>query len=249
MLHYCAKSCQSCTVETDEHRQLADATVAFGERQSISSQNAMVVVQTMMIYMTDTVLTNDTYAAVRHDCRNRQARCAEWAAVGECQANPAFMRPNCAPMCGMCEQLDFKVRCPFDKNAPKVWQQAGDLNQWFERLLDQATSPTLSLRPTIVSAPAAALERRIGDPNIEISDKVFKDGPWVVVIPNFLSPAECEHLIALGAKEGYVRSKEVGGTKFDGTFEAFEDPRRTSTNAWCVKECFEDPVTQELTQR
>jgi prolyl 4-hydroxylase len=227
---------------------MADSTLAFGERQSIPSQNVLTVVQTMLSYMTDTVQTNDTYAAIRDECRNRHAQCAEWAAVGECQANPGYMRTNCAPTCGTCELLDFNVRCPFDKDAPKVLPSAGYLNQWFERLLFQATE-NLSLRPTIVSAPAAALERRKHDAQIDIADNVLEDGPWVVTIPNFLSPAECEHLIALGAKEGYERSKDVGSKKFDGTFEAIENTRRTSTNAWCKDECFKDPVTQELTQR
>ena len=250
MMHYCPQSCQSCRTETDEQRHMADATIAYGERQSIPSPNVLTVVETMLQYMSDTVQTNDTYASIRKECRNRHAQCAEWAAVGECRANPGYMKTNCAPTCQTCEQLDFQVRCPYDTNAPKVWQEPGDLNQWFEQLLDQATKMNSTrLRPTIVSAPAAALERRTRDPNIDIADTVLKDGPWVVTIPNFLSPAECEHLIALGATEGYERSKDVGAKKFDGTFEALENPRRTSTNAWCKNECFEDPITQELTQR
>jgi hypothetical protein len=35
-------------------------------------------------------------------CVDSASGCDQWAARGECQANAAFMRSNCARSCGMC---------------------------------------------------------------------------------------------------------------------------------------------------
>jgi hypothetical protein len=40
-------------------------------------------------------------------------------------------------------------------------------------------------------------------------------------------------MIELGFKQGYERSADVGGIKFDGTVERVVSRGRTSTNAWC----------------
>lgn len=37
-----------------------------------------------------------------HRCANMHEGCADWAARGECMANPDFMRPNCGGSCGSC---------------------------------------------------------------------------------------------------------------------------------------------------
>ena len=248
MLHYCQKSCGTCRAfATDEERALLiEATGQYGEQQTIPNAMVATRVQSMMLYMTETVQTNATFANVKNECKNRHAQCGEWAVAGECQANPNYMTINCAPTCETCEKLDFELRCPFDRNAPKVFEQEGDLSRFFERLLDQTRD---AYGPTLYSAPAAALERRRSEAQITIADNAIVDGPWVVTLQNVLSEAECEHLIALGAQEGYERSKDVGAKRFDGTFDAMENPRRTSTNAWCNNECFKDALTQQVTQR
>jgi prolyl 4-hydroxylase len=74
------------------------------------------------------------------------------------------------------------------------------------------------------------------------------EGPWVVTVENVATPEECKHLIALGAKRGYEQSQDVGARKFDGTFHAHTSDTRTSSNAWCVEECFEDPTNQNILQ-
>ena len=43
---------------------------------------------------------------------------------------------------------------------------------------------------------------------------------------------------------GYQRSTDVGKMKFDGTFSAKESKTRTSNNAWCTNECYEDSLVQ-----
>ena len=64
-----------------------------------------------------------------------------------------------------------------------------------------------------------------------------------------VSDEEADRLIELGGEEGYERSSDVGDEREDGTFEADLNSGRTSTNAWCVDECYEDPVAKRVMQR
>ena len=74
-------------------------------------------------------------------------------------------------------------------------------------------------------------------------------GPWIVVLENVVTPEESQTLIDLGAVIGYELSKDVGKRLFDGTFEASQSERRTSTNAWCYKKCYDHPVTKRVLER
>lgn len=134
--------------------------------------------------------------------------------VGECQVNPNYMKLQCAPACQTCDQLDFETRCPFDKNAPLVWQP-GDLNRMFERI---TTDPGYQkYTPQILSQPPK--------------------GPWVVVLDNVVSAEECQRLIELGGEAGYERSKDKGKKNFAGNYEGYTNNKRTSTNAVRVLGC------------
>ena len=71
----------------------------------------------------------------------------------------------------------------------------------------------------------------------------------VITIDDFITDDECERLKELGGHKGYERSTDVGAKKFDGTFEAKKSKTRTSENAWCTDECFEDPLSQTALKR
>jgi prolyl 4-hydroxylase len=75
------------------------------------------------------------------------------------------------------------------------------------------------------------------------------DMPWIVAVDGFLSEQECQALIDLGAAQGYKRSEDVGPRDFDGSYKGIQTQGRTSTNAWCVEECYRDPVTQAVLSR
>jgi prolyl 4-hydroxylase len=75
------------------------------------------------------------------------------------------------------------------------------------------------------------------------------EGPWMIVFENVISDEEAERLIELGGLQGYERSADVGPEKLDGTFEQNVNSGRTSTNAWCLGECNEDPVAQKVMKR
>jgi prolyl 4-hydroxylase len=103
----------------------------------------------------------------------------------------------------------------------------GDLDKMFERV---AYGPEFQeLEPVVVSRPP--------------------EGPWMILFENAISAEEAERLIALGADLGYERSADVGTKKLDGTYTNHVSSGRTSTNAWCVKECMEDPILQRVTAR
>ncbi|KAH8060293.1 hypothetical protein JL720_13631 [Aureococcus anophagefferens] len=52
-------------------------------------------------------------ALARPVCRDEHAECANWARLGECDANPNYMHESCAPACGTCgsrvDALGFTV--------------------------------------------------------------------------------------------------------------------------------------------
>jgi prolyl 4-hydroxylase len=102
--------------------------------------------------------------------------------------NPKYMLLECAPACQTCHQLSFEHRCPYDRDAPKVWGP-GDLNKMFERLTTDEYY-IKRFEPTIHSQPP--------------------DGPWLITLENVATEEECKRMIQLGADRGYERSQDVG---------------------------------------
>jgi len=149
---------------------------------------------------------------------------AFWAASGECERNPGYMRFQCAPACFSCEQLDFKVRCPLSDDLPdhNIWRP-GDLNRMFQRIESNFPHADVVLKP-----------------------QTDVDAPWVVVIDDFLNETECQTIIELGHNRGYEQSKDVGSRQFDGTYDSRQSAGRTSFNTWCLDECYHNATTQNV---
>ena len=66
-----------------------------------------------------------------------------------------------------------------------------------------------------------------------------------------MTDEECDHLIELGYKNGYKRSRDVGKETIDGSFDNKESVTRTSENAWCSGKsgCREDSIVQRILLR
>ena len=143
------------------------------------------------------------------------------------------MQLQCAPACQSCHLLSFDARCPFDRDAPSIWKP-GDLNAMFERL---TTDPYYveQYSPTILSRPR---------PNENNTQE--DDGPWLVVLENVATPEDCERMIQLGSDRGYEQSQDVGAKKFDGTYDGKVSQGRTSSNTWCLDECWEDDASTRI---
>ena len=115
-----------------------------------------------------------------------------------------------------------------DDKGEDVWGP-GDLDKMFEKL---TVEPVLSKY------------------DVQVLSSPKTNGPWVITMENVLSQYEADRLIALGNREGYERSLDVGGIKFDGTTDNVETKDRTSTNAWCRSPgCLGDDTVQDVTNR
>eukprot|EP00980_Cylindrotheca_fusiformis_P010144 scaffold2253_cov119-Cylindrotheca_fusiformis.AAC.19 len=134
---------------------------------------------------------------------------------------------DCAPACQSCEKHTIEGRCPIDPDAPEAWKP-GDLNAMFEKLTQE---PYLSKY------------------DVEILSSPDTGGPWVITMENVVSEEEAERIIELGAEEGYARSTDVGKMRADGTTEKNLSTGRTSMNAWCLSECYEDSKAQAVIHR
>ena len=215
----------------------------YGVKQHIVFDNPQAEQAQQRLLETHKYMYGDVYqnqpGTLRQDCTNQHESCTFWAAIGECTANPGYMEINCAPTCYTCHKLLFENRCPIPDNIEEtnVWH-AGDLNRMFDNIISnpyytQQYGPIdVILRPGMKPPTAKNYN--------------YDDSPWVVVIDNFISPDECESLIELGAKRGYEISKDVGARKFDGTYDSKQSSGRTSTNAWCVEECYNHTTTQQV---
>jgi prolyl 4-hydroxylase len=161
-------------------------------------------------------------------CRNNHELCGMWSLMGECDANPGYMKMNCAPVCHSCDFLTIEGRCNLEERGEDVWGP-GDLEKLFRKLTEE---PFFSQN------------------DVQILSSPDDGGPWVITMENVVSEEEAKSLIALGKQEGYERSLDVGGLKYDGTTESVQSTDRTSTNAWCTSNaCLADEAVQNVTNR
>ncbi len=84
--------------------------------QGQDSPKTFEVVRKTVHYMENDIFsdnpTHDLSDQVLGECTNREELCAFWAAIGECEANKAYMKVKCAPSCQSCHMIDFDSRCP-----------------------------------------------------------------------------------------------------------------------------------------
>jgi prolyl 4-hydroxylase len=137
------------------------------------------------------------------------------------------MKINCAPACQTCDFLSIEGRCPIDPEAPNAWAP-GDLDEMFTKLTNEPYLSKYSVQ--VWSSPAT-------------------EGPWLITLDDVVGEEEALRLIELGSIEGYKRSADVGKLKADGTHDAIIGTGRTSTNAWCQNECYEDETAKATIYR
>eukprot|EP00539_Tryblionella_compressa_P000048 CAMPEP_0178739980 /NCGR_PEP_ID=MMETSP0744-20121128/4345_1 /TAXON_ID=913974 /ORGANISM="Nitzschia punctata, Strain CCMP561" /LENGTH=397 /DNA_ID=CAMNT_0020392721 /DNA_START=74 /DNA_END=1267 /DNA_ORIENTATION=- len=201
----------------------------MGEPQAISGHLAAELIEKLegdKQYFQNEVMVKDEFINVRDICRNKHELCAYWSLMGECDKNEGYMKVNCAPACRSCEKLDYKHRCPIDPNAVDALQP-GDVNKLFERIANGEEYK--QYEPIVMSRPP--------------------EGPWLILFENVLSQEEADRLIELGGKLGYERSTNVGKQLSDGTFDKQIASSRTSSNAWCQGECYQDEIAIRVMER
>jgi len=239
MLVGCKKSCNACDASIPGQQGASSGAEmkvglgsTYGEIQEVDGSHKEATIQKiaeMDKYMAEVVSTPE-YDSVRSQCTNRHSQCAFWAVLGECEANPSYMKLHCPPVCETCHLLEFDVRCPKDDSLVDVFGP-GDLNKMFERIVATEENVIVHSRP----------EYAEGDNKENATHNL---GPWVITVDQFITDDETTRLIELGGHEGYERSTDVGKKLFDGSFDAKESKTRTSQNAWCNNDCNKDPLAK-----
>lgn len=224
MLTNCKLSCGICRKE-GLGSDFGVVQICEGDQ----AQKCIEVVSDMETYFKEVVSASE-YDKVRGRCKNREQLCSFWVALGECEKNPTYMKVHCAAACRTCDQVDFDMRCPRDLTVKDSFAP-GDLHKMFERIVQNFPNVTV-----------------LSEPQKDDRTKK-KKSPWIITIDDFIKPEECDRLIELGRNRGYARSTDVGAEKFDGTFEEKQSKTRTSENTWCVDECMEDQLTQDVLKR
>lgn len=209
-------------------------------------------------------------------CVNDHAHCHSFAVAGKCvppehydEDSPEtrmfkFMMKHCAPACQTCHHLlEFddllSEHCQPDRSTDIF--QPGDLDRMFERIVKEANDGRFPYTLHILSQPtssvdtavtAATASTSIHDTNIQsdTSSTPLHNGPWIISIDNFITDEECNRLIELGSIEGYDASglseeDEITEEELVGVIDE-EDKYRTSTNAWCRHECYQDPIAWQV---
>ena len=201
-------------------------------------------------------------------CFDKDPNCPEWAAAGECVANPEYMLAECAPSCGAPCPPERAPDCvDRDKTgACAGWAASGECeaNPAFMKLRCAASCNTCDMLDYKKRCPMPA-EREPAVPPGRMSETFNRalsefselepralsrepDGAWVLSFDRFLSPDEIDALLVHG--EGrFERSTASGGRK-DDEFIPLTSEIRTSWTTWCDnKTCTEDPIVQRITQR
>jgi len=171
-------------------------------------------------------------------CTDRFAACEREAARGTCHQSPGWMIVHC---CKSCDKdldarrlLDPKVRCTGENlNMTGPAWNSGDLNKLFT---SWATDEQFKqFQPQVHSSPDGS--------------QGGKSGPWVITFDTFFSPAEADALIRGGEMVGFDRSTDQGAVNEVGEREKKVSTTRTSSNAWCIRECEALPEVKAVTKR
>jgi hypothetical protein len=160
------------------------------------------------------------------ECNDRNENCAIFVAQGECTKNPGWMIVNCPKSCDSCHLLDRKIRCQrsFLNISTDPAYHPGDLQAMFERI----TTKFSKYEPTVLST-----------------------SPWIVTFDNFLSDAEITALLTTATDNGknWERSTDTGSVNEYGETGRVLSMGRTSSNAWCRKNCENHPAVKRITSR
>lgn len=223
----CAKACHSCPGSIPHQTSSNMGVPQMLEKPDEGVSQIMIEKQLKVAEAYMQGLRETTDESFWKPCLNLHAECTAWVSLGECQANPDFMLMQCAPACESCEEIR-EHKCAIKPGEPVAWE-SGDLQQMFQRLSQQTDYPV-----QILSSP---------------SNDGKQDGPWVLILDDVISPEEAKQIIELGEQRGYAESTQVKGINPDGGLTSYASTHRTSYNAWCEKECFEDETVQNVTAR
>mmetsp|Transcript_20650 Transcript_20650/g.29573 ORF Transcript_20650/g.29573 Transcript_20650/m.29573 type:complete len:507 (-) Transcript_20650:1616-3136(-) len=238
MRNFCRRACLECYDSTSQFGLEQRVPKGEGEKQLTDTR-----LKETVAYMKK-VWEDDEFERVRHKCRNMHEDCTFWASIGECEANETYMKTNCGPACFSCDLLDIRHRCPVEPDNVCIWEP-GDLNTLFENIVDNADG-----KGEYEKYNPKALSRPKMSKNGTQVEGVESDGPWIVLLENFVTEEEADRLVEIGMQQGYERSADVGKEKPDGTHDSMVSESRTSHNTWCQEpSCYKDPLVVPVIER
>ena len=173
-------------------------------------------------------------------CKDRYPVCTKEAARGECTNNPGWMIVNC---CQACEEkegygylIDSEVRCTRERlNATQAAFDAGSLNDLFTRWATE--EQFVQYEPNVISSPGKI-------------HGAEHDGPWILTFDSFIDGFEIESLLEGAEYGGFQRSTDQGKiVGSSGEREKIVSKSRTSSNAWCRRECEKMPGVRQVSNR
>ncbi|KAL7518179.1 hypothetical protein ACHAWX_003032 [Stephanocyclus meneghinianus] len=242
MSEMCRKSCGICSEESNH----------FGAGQRLPTEKKQAIAMTEQridetIKYMKMVKTNRDYSRVRSKCLNRNQDCTFWWTLGECTINPEYMNMFCAPACQTCHLLEgYGPKCQGLPKSEPLWMP-GDLNAFFERIVDNSDGKGefLKYNPRALSRPKFKRDGTPSPGNVEV------EGPWVVILENFITNEEADRIIELGKQQGFKRSTRVKGQSAGSSIgPGVTDAARTSHNTWCQEEqCTKDPIVSRVLER
>jgi hypothetical protein len=151
-------------------------------------------------------------------------QCAQWVAVGECEKNPGWMIINCGGSCQNCHLRDPKLRCD-------------------RKFLNISTEPIY--KPGDMDDMFSSLEKDFGD---RYGISILSTSPWIVRFDNFVTDEEIEAILT-SVKDNWERSTDTGKTNEFGETGRVLSTSRTSNNAWCRRECEDNPLVQNVVKK
>ena len=136
----------------------------------------------------------------RADCTDSSSYCGQWAAVGECDSNPNYMRHNCPVTCHLCQSAACHdvdpERCASAalegecrRSPEKMYEECRWACKWCamshnSRCVRPKDSVPAARRGTIEYMFARAAEHS------HLRPRVLMRKPWVILFEEFLSPDE-----------------------------------------------------------
>ena len=245
--------------------------------ESVAIQNTVDNIIKTRVYM-ETIMTNPKFASIRLTCQNHDEYCASLASDGYCNkpenydelvakdyelseddedaTDPRlydFMMDECAPACQRCENFieeeDASIIKDCVHNPEENIFESGDLNKMFEYIVGESSEGDV----LVPKEHVRILSRPNHPRNSKDHPADYQLGPWIVTLEYFLTDDECDRLIELGQKNGYERSgleeeKDYNEEEMDKELYS-EHAYRTSTNTWCMNECYEDELTQKVIKK
>jgi prolyl 4-hydroxylase len=169
-----------------------------------------------------------------------------------------FMMMQCAPSCHACENMfptdDETViqECTPDYSMD-IFGHHG-MHEMFQRIIGEIPFEDGTIVPDYkVQVLSRPIKPQHDKPGVDVHSLDYHVGPWIIILDDFLTNEECDRLIELGSIEGYKRSElEEEWHKDEEEIRKereSEDAYRTSTNSWCMEECYRDPIAKRVMQK